>query len=129
MLYVSLEIFYKILLKQFPKKGVDIAIIYISWNVPGPSKALILWSALSPANCMNTFRYAFMTEFPIGWLATTDFYKHAHFRIWNEPFKSEYTRSHSIPRPNNSDGNAVRGRDALLIYWQIDDILTVSGTR
>ena len=39
------------------------------------------------------------------------------------------TKSHSIPRPNNSDGNAVRGRDALLIYWQIDDILTVSGTR
>ena len=39
------------------------------------------------------------------------------------------TRSHSIPRPNNSDGNAVRGRDALIIHWHIDDHLTVSGTR
>ena len=49
---------------------------------------------------MNTFEYAFMTEFPVGWLANTDFFKPAHFRIWNretkfeqfinEPFKSEY---------------------------------------
>ena len=38
------------------------------------------------------------------------------------------TWSHSILRQNNSHGNAVRDRDALIIHWHIDDLLTVSGT-
>ena len=31
-------------------------------------------------------------------------------------------------RQNNSHGNAVRYRDALIIHWDIDDLLTVTGT-
>ena len=34
---------------------------------------------------------------------------------------------HTITRSNNSGGNAVRGRDALIIHWYIDDYLSVSG--
>ena len=38
------------------------------------------------------------------------------------------TWSHSILRQNNSHGNVVRDRDALIIHWDIDDLLTVTGT-
>ena len=62
----------------------------------------------------------FMFEFPIGWLATTDFLN--LFTSKYEIEKSSLNRSlgshlnlnawpHSIPKPNNSDGNAVRSRD------------------
>ena len=62
----------------------------------------------------------FMFEFPIGWLATTDFLN--LFTSKYEIEKSCLNRSlgshlnlnawpHSIPKPNNSDGNAVRSRD------------------
>ena len=62
----------------------------------------------------------FMFEFPIGWLATTDFLN--LFTSKYEIEKSSLNRSlgshlnlnawpHSIPKPNNSDGNAVRSCD------------------
>ena len=37
------------------------------------------------------------------------------------------TWSHFITKPNNN-GNAVRGRDALITHLHIDDLLTGSGT-
>ena len=122
---------------EFPGKGVDIAIIPIPWNVPDPSKVLILWSTLSPANCVNTFGYEFMTEFPIGWLPTTDFLNlfTSEYEIEKPSLNNSLTShldpntwSHSIPRPNNSGGNIVRGRGALIMHWHIDNPLTVSGT-
>ena len=78
-----------------------------------------------------------MTEFPIGWLATTDFLNLVTSEHEKEKpsFNSSLTShlnpntwSHSILRKNNSHGNAVRDRDALIIHWHIDDLLTVSGT-
>ena len=38
------------------------------------------------------------------------------------------TWSHSILRQNNSHGNAMLDRDALIIHWHINDLLTVSET-
>ena len=122
---------------EFPEKGVDISIISIPWNVSDPSKALILWSTWSPANCVNTVWYTFMTELPIGWSTTTYFLN--LFTPEHEIEKPSLSSSlvshlnpnlwpHSIPRPNNGDGNAARSRDALIIRWHIDDLLTVSGT-
>ena len=78
-----------------------------------------------------------MFEFPIGWLATTDFLnlltsKHEIEKpSLNRSLGSHLnpnTWSHSIPKPNNSDGNAVCSRDALIIYWHIEGLLKVSGT-
>ena len=122
MLYLFLEIFCHVLFKtEFPGKGVDVTIIPIPWNVSDPSKVLILWSTLSPANCVNTFGYAFMTEFPIGWLATTDFLNlfTSEYEIGKPKLNSSLTSyldpntwSHAIPRRNNSGVNAVCGRDA-----------------
>ena len=78
-----------------------------------------------------------MTEFPIALLATTDFLNlfTSGYEIGKPSLNSSLTShldpntwSHSIPRPNNSGGNAVRGRGALITHWHIDDLLTVSGT-
>ena len=78
-----------------------------------------------------------MTEFPIGSLATTDFLNlvTSEHEIKKPSLNSSLTShlnpntwSHSILRQNNSHGNAVRDRDALIIHWHIDDLLTVSGT-
>ena len=86
---------------------------------------------------MNTFGYAFMTEFPMGWLATTDFLNlfTSEHEIEKPSLNSSLTShlnpnkwSHSILRQNNSHGNAVRDRDALIIHCHIDDLLTVSET-
>ena len=77
-----------------------------------------------------------MTEFPIGWLAITDFLNLVTSEHEKEKpsFSSSLTShlnpnawSHSVLRKNNSHGNAVRDRDALIIHWHIDDLLTVSG--
>ena len=78
-----------------------------------------------------------MTEFPIGWLATIDFLNlfNSEYEIEKPSLNSSFTCHldpttwlHSISRPNNSGGNAVRGHDALIILWHIDDLSTVSGT-
>ena len=86
---------------------------------------------------MNTSGYAFVTEFPIGLLATTDFLNlvTSGHEIEKPSLNSSLTGhlypntwSHSILRQNNSHGNTVRDRDALIIHWYIDDLLTVSET-
>ena len=78
-----------------------------------------------------------MTEFPMGWLATTDFLNlfTSEHEIEKPSLNSSLTShlnpnalSHSTLRQNDSHGNAVRDRGTLIIHSHIDDLLTVSGT-